>query len=683
VSARKKSRDLAPSGAPPAQASLERILKTSSPWPFFALFAVLVFLFYAVPLFSTDASIQLDAADYHYSAQKYFADHIRSGKLPHWTPYPFSGMPFLADIQVGAWYPLNWPFFLAGITPKAIEWELALHCLLACTGAFLVARELLRDTVAALLAGILYGFGGFFAAHSSHIGMFQAAALLPWLVWTGMEAVRRLRWLPAAAMIAAGTVLAGYFQAALYTITAFALFLTAAAIPHRRLWPRTLLVLASTAVMTLALTAIQVLPGLELARESIRSSLDFRRGANATLVPGALLTLISPNHYNAPANDYNYKGPEDITQFYYYQGLLLLPLAALGLAKGPRRAIALALAIALPALWYGFGPRAGFYLLVAQFPGFKNIRAPAHIWFVVAFALTLLAAAGVPWLLQRFPRRWLAAGLLAACTVDLWYWNMAVNHLSYARVSFDDHYDNFRAHFRTIASQAVTGPLYRLYAPFDSPGFGQLNAMLDSHIEVTYGYNPLQLARYEKYTAAAKNNPKLLDALAVTAKLNMSNGFFDANPAALPRISAPAAVTRVPSGEAAAALLGSLDPALNSIVEEPAVAQAGAMTAQIRSYTGDEYRIAYRAERPTLVRIAVPYFPGWRAEVGGRSLPVFPIDVALSGVMLPAGEQELVFRYQSTWFGIGAVISLVGWIAMAGALAWAFAARRRDQARGN
>ena len=43
-----------------------------------------------------------------------------AGKIPLWTPYVFSGMPFLADPQVGAWYPLNWPFFMIGITPSAI-----------------------------------------------------------------------------------------------------------------------------------------------------------------------------------------------------------------------------------------------------------------------------------------------------------------------------------------------------------------------------------------------------------------------------------------------------------------------------------------------------------------------------------------------------------------------------------
>jgi hypothetical protein len=287
----------------------------------------------------------------------------------------------------------------------------------------------------------------------------------------------------------------------------------------------------------------------------------------------------------------------------------------------------------------------------------------------------------VPWLCRRFSNRWLAIGLLAVCCADLWYWNMSANSIAYARTSFDERYDAFRAHFRTVAAKAVTGPLYRLFAPFNSPGFGQLNSMLDSHIEVTYGYNPLQLSRYSAYMESSKANPRLLNSLAVTATLNQTTGFFDPNPAALPRISAPPTVKRAHSRTEASALLGSLDPAKEAIVEEPTAAEAGTLEAQIRSYTEDEYRIQYRAPRATLARVAVPFYPGWRAEVGGQALPVFPVDVALSGVMLPAGEHELVFRYQSNWFRMGAQISALAWIGAIIGLGWAFAIRQKSQAR--
>jgi hypothetical protein len=641
-------------------------------------FVAAVLLFYAAPLFEEHATVQWDAADYHYSVQKYFADHLRSGQLPHWSPYPYSGMPFLADIQVGAWYPLNWPFFLIGITPRAIEWEIALHCLLAFAGAFLVARVLIGDSVAALFAGALYAFSGFFAAHSSHVGMFQSAALLPWLMWTGMAGLRRSRWLPAVGVIAAGAILAGYFQTALYAHTAFGLFLLAYGLQTRVAPWRIALVLGCTAMLPLGLTAIQILPGMELTLQSNRAAVDFSRGANSTLVPGALLTLVDADHYHAPGVA-GYTGPQDITQFYFYQGLLMLPLAALGAIKG--KAWRYVVAPALPALWYAFGPAGGFYLLVARLPGFRSIRAPVHVWFVVALSLALLAASGVLWLSRRFPYRWLPIALFAIFMADLWIWNMRDNGLAYARASFEEEYGNFQQRFRFMAESTAGGGLRRIWAALDSPGFGQLNGMLDSRIEVTFGYNPLELARYSAYLDAAGQNPRLLDSLAVTAKLDMTTGRFYPNPSALPRVTAPPTVVTVGSSAEAAARLRSLDPAREAVIEGRPIVPGGPVQVRILSYTGDIYRIAYQAAGPALIRIAVPYYPGWRAEVDGRTLPVFPVDLALSGVTVPAGSHDLLFRYESTWFRAGALISAVSWLGVALWFTWPFLARFHGGAR--
>ncbi len=86
-------------------------------------FALLTILYYSIPLFGPQISIHWDLADVSYPVQKYFADAVRAGGLPHWTGYLFSGMPFLSDPSVGAWYPLHWPFFLIGITPRSLVWN--------------------------------------------------------------------------------------------------------------------------------------------------------------------------------------------------------------------------------------------------------------------------------------------------------------------------------------------------------------------------------------------------------------------------------------------------------------------------------------------------------------------------------------------------------------------------------
>ena len=67
-------------------------------------------------------------------------------------------------------------------------------------------------------------------------------------------------------------------------------------------------------------------------------------------------------------------------------------------------------------------------------------------------------------------------------------------------------------------------------------------------------------------------------------------------------------------------------------------------------------------EQPGLLVLSDSFFPGWTATVDGSPREIYRVDVALRGVVVPSGEHTIVFTYQSRWFQIGAVISLVGWL---------------------
>jgi hypothetical protein len=658
----------APSG-PAASVMWDRL---ASPRAILVGLAAAVLLFYFQPLFSSNASIQWDAVDVQYSAQNHLSEMLHSGKLPHWTPFVYSGMPLLADPQLGAWYPLNWPFFLAGITPRAIQWQLALHCLLAAIGGYLLGRDLLRSRAAAVFAGVFFAFSGVFAEHSSHPGIFQASSLAPWLLWTARRAARAPKWLPALAMAAGAIVLTGHFQTALYAYFGLAIFLAADFAIARPALRATAAALGVAVVAGVALSAVMVLPGLELTVESVRAGADYSKEAGAALVPGALATLVSPDHFGALEPE-RYTGPQDITQYYLYMGVLLLPLALVGLTA---REGWYGLALTVPAAWYACGPAGGLYSLAAMLPGFRSVRAPIHMWFVAALGLALLAAAGVGVLRARFRSPWIAIALLAITGLDLYYWNMQRNGLAYARESFQDRYGSLEDRFRTVSAPLTRNPQHRIWAASASPSFGPLNGSLDNRMEVTFGYNPLELARYAQYMQAAAANPKLLNGLAVTATLNSANGMFSTNPAALPRVYAPETVSAASGRAEAAARLASLDPAHEAVAEGvEAISHNGGVSVRITGYEGDLYRARYQTDHAALLRIAAPWFPGWQAEVDGRAVRLVPVDVALMGLMVPPGEHELVVRYRSTWFLAGAAISGVAWLAAILWLWWGF--RRR------
>jgi uncharacterized membrane protein YfhO len=82
------------------------------------------------------------------------------------------------------------------------------------------------------------------------------------------------------------------------------------------------------------------------------------------------------------------------------------------------------------------------------------------------------------------------------------------------------------------------------------------------------------------------------------------------------------------------------------------------------SYREDSYQIRYSASTETLIRVAVPFAPGWTANVDGAPIAVLPVDYALCGVVVPAGQHELRLQFRPGTFRAGAVLSIVGAIAV-------------------
>ncbi len=230
-----------------------------------AAFAVATVVFYFTPLFDTQASIQWDAVDVHYSAQKYFADSFmmaicRIGLPTSSRDFPSSPTlkPPLGTPCTGLFSPsesLRAPSSGSSrCTPSSPFVEL-ICCPETDRGPHVLRprRRLLRG-------------GGFFAGHSSHVGIFETAALLPWLLWAALRALENPTLPPILLTGGIGglIVLIGHFQTALYSFCALALLLIARARPGNEPRPCSQL----PALASFLLGAIQILPGLELTAQS-------------------------------------------------------------------------------------------------------------------------------------------------------------------------------------------------------------------------------------------------------------------------------------------------------------------------------------------------------------------------------------------------------------------------------
>jgi hypothetical protein len=181
---------------------------------------------------------------------------------------------------------------------------------------------------------------------------------------------------------------------------------------------------------------------------------------------------------------------------------------------------------------------------------------------------------------------------------------------------------------------------------------------------VSYGAGLLELNRYAEYTRAIPANPKLLYGLAAAYLVDM-RGTLELNPSALSRIGVPPHVIFVPDAAAARAALASLDPAESAVVEAvPRQLTQGSVDVTILDYRNDSYRIRYSASSESLLRIAVPYTPGWSATVDRSPVRILATDYAFCGVIVPAGQHELLLEFRPLTFRLGAALSLLGTLAV-------------------
>jgi hypothetical protein len=604
-------------------------------------------------------TVQFDGVDVHYSAQRYLSDELHAGHVPFWTTLVFSGFPFLADVQVGAWYPLNWPFFLAGITPRSIGGELLVSSLVACSGAYLLARRFLRNATACIVAAMLYGLSGWFAAHSQHVGMVASAAWLPWLLlcllrYAAAPSSRRIVEL---GLVGAAVALPGSFQIALYTFSFVAVWAACEALAVRswRHARRLGVGLAGATVWGAALSAVMILPGLELVSRSVRAPLS------ALDLPdigyfhaSALATLVDPDYYGLLSG--HYTGPGDSTQHYFYAGILLLPLAILGARH--RRVLRTAAAIGLPFVWYALGPRGGMFEIAARLPGFSSVELPMHGWFLSALGLALLGGAGAEVVSRRFGTRW-GAALIVVVLADVLVVNQLVNPLAYARESYADLYGRALAAF-DVQVRAADPPVERVYgAPLAAVAYR--NHALQSRVATTYGYNPLELDEYAAYSeAAAAANPRLIAGLAANYQLS-AGGELSPVSGALPLAYFAHTPTEVTDAAAAVNALATLDPATTTLVSgaEPSVEYDPSSTVSVVARSDAGLTLHYAARTPSLLRVAIPYYPGWHASLDGEELTLMTVDAAFLGIVVPAGEGTVQLEYTPRLFPLGALVSVL------------------------
>ncbi len=225
---------------------------------------------------------------------------LRSGHLPGWNPFIWSGTPLLAGWNAGALFPGTWLF---AVLPAAAAWTANLvgTAAIAGVGVHALTRRLGCAPLASCCAGLAFADTGFMNGQVVHIGLVEGTALTPWIL-LAVDVLARPEHLGARAQVATACLLA--VAGACVVLAGDPRAVTTAAIasgiyglgwcwraPRRAI--RLLGTLAAAGACAALLSAVQWLPGLGFVHVSQRgvSAYDFFGAGSLHL--GEVATLLA------------------------------------------------------------------------------------------------------------------------------------------------------------------------------------------------------------------------------------------------------------------------------------------------------------------------------------------------------------------------------------------------------
>lgn len=313
-------------------------------------------------------------------------DIWRTGQVPLWNPYNFSGTPLLANYQSAVLFPLNILFF---ILPFVDAWSLLilLQPLLAGIFTYLFIRSLKISKAGNIFASISFMFCGFITTWMGYGTLGYAILFLPLSLYSIEKFYqdKKIRFLILLSLTIPLSFFAGHFQISLYFLLFIFAYICYKYISCKDI--RSLFYLALFSIFGLLLAFPQILPSIEFYSNSVRSTL-FQK---VEVIPWSYLaTFIAPDFFGNPVTRNDWFGA--YAEWNAYVGLLPLLFAVYALLKRKKEVIFF-LVTAAVALIFAFDTPFITMLVNLHVPVLST-SAASRIIVIFSFSVAILAGFG-------------------------------------------------------------------------------------------------------------------------------------------------------------------------------------------------------------------------------------------------------------------------------------------------
>jgi hypothetical protein len=700
--------------------------RRSSAYVCLSLLAVVV-LFFHKPLFSTQYTFPWDFRGVQLPLITFLSDQLRGNRFALWNPYNYCGHPIFANIQACFFHPLVFASaFISSRLPWSslpilLEWAVALQVWIAGVATYHLFRQLDLRAAAAWTGAVMFETGSYFASRAEHIDSMMAAAWMP-LAWLAVWKLRhkpRLDWLAVLATALGLSVWGGFPQAtvAVFGSTVmFALLLAMLRMGHIRAVAMT----CCACVLGILLAAAPFIPTTQLTELSVAKYRADWLGTGGGLYWQSLVSLVAPNHYNI-FDISRFNGPGDPTFLYLYSSIagLLLAIFALLFAVVTRRnriTALFALMLAFGMLWMLGDKTIVWRIFFPLLP--EKIRIgihPEYTYSIFSLAIAGLAAIGLDAISIRMDSvrfgnlaPWAIGAIIA---VDLFLvgsgrpMNSSLLQQDVTRDAVDGsallldqirryvdqsdppwRIDTFDSSLQwTYGAPILQVPSASGISPLALENAIQLRLFLHDGNRSGW-YYPLEkldspvldLMNVRYVLTRAADVPRLAAITKFHHIASLPGTEVFENTAVLPRFYFVRRARQVASLAEAHDLIehGQIDFRDTAVTDGPIDIPPGddsstpgpvgvAKVVGVVRYEPSRIELSLEASRASLLVLSETYYPGWKAWIDEQPATIHPVDIALRGVVVPAGAHQLRMEFRPVILPLSLGISLATAILLA------------------
>lgn len=361
---------------------------------FVAALTGLLFLFYPDLFLAWSGALPGDHWEQHFPWAYLFFESLRRGEGPFWTPLIHCGFPIAAESQIGLFYLPNLLLYSLFPFRWAYSYQSVFHFMLSGAATYGYVRQVGLRPLSAFVAAVIFLFG------TAYGGAYYNITSLKTIAWFPLSLFFLERFLEGKgkknlvgiSMCLSQSLVAGYLQVALLTISIFILYAT---LRFFFFVPDTLsrsgrvkaFLLFSLSVLGIFLLALpQLWLSFELSLVSNRIGLSKEYAYVGSLSPLGILTLFLPTLQGVLRGNCLYSGMFSI----------FLVVGSFFFKKKDQTALFWSwVTVGIAVLLLALGEWSPLYRLLIEFTHFYAFRVPAK--FLVFFCFSFSVLAGIGW----------------------------------------------------------------------------------------------------------------------------------------------------------------------------------------------------------------------------------------------------------------------------------------------